>query len=39
MRNKLGGHGQGAGPIQVPEYMARYALNLAAPASVSSPFR
>lgn len=30
LRNKNGGHGQGADPIAVPEYMARYALNLAA---------
>lgn len=30
VRNKLGGHGQGAEPVQVPDYMARYALNLAA---------
>lgn len=30
VRNKNGGHGQGADPIVVPEYMARYALNLTA---------
>lgn len=30
VRNKNGGHGQGAVPIAVPEYMARYALNLTA---------
>jgi hypothetical protein len=30
VRNKNGGHGQGAEPIAVPEYMARYALNLTA---------
>lgn len=30
VRNKNGGHGQGADPIAVPEYMARYALNLTA---------
>jgi len=30
VRNKLGGHGQGPDPVMVPEYMARYALNLTA---------
>lgn len=30
VRNKLGGHGQGSNPIIVPEYFARYALNLTA---------
>ncbi len=30
LRNKLGGHGQGAETIAVPEYFARYALNLTA---------
>lgn len=30
VRNKNGGHGQGAAPIAVPEYLARYALNLTA---------
>jgi len=30
VRNKIGGHGQGADPIVVPEYFARYALNLTA---------
>ncbi|MCD2163833.1 STM4504/CBY_0614 family protein [Comamonas koreensis] len=30
VRNKLGGHGQGAEPVAVPEYLARYALNLTA---------
>lgn len=30
VRNKLGGHGQGPDPVQVPEYMARYGLNLTA---------
>jgi len=30
VRNKLGGHGQGSDPIAVPEYFARYALNLTA---------
>jgi len=30
VRNKNGGHGQGAVPVVVPEYMARYALNLTA---------
>ncbi len=30
VRNKLGGHGQGPETIMVPEYLARYALNLAA---------
>jgi hypothetical protein len=30
VRNKNGGHGQGAAPIVVPEYLARYALNLTA---------
>ncbi|MBD2232849.1 STM4504/CBY_0614 family protein [Phormidium tenue] len=30
VRNKNGGHGQGTIPIAVPEYMARYALNLTA---------
>lgn len=30
VRNKNGGHGQGTIPITVPEYMARYALNLTA---------
>ena len=30
VRNQNGGHGQGADPVAVPEYMARYALNLTA---------
>lgn len=30
IRNKNGGHGQGADPVVVPEYLARYALNLTA---------
>lgn len=30
VRNKLGGHGQGTESIAVPEYFARYALNLTA---------
>lgn len=30
VRNKLGGHGQGSDPLAVPEFMARYVLNLAA---------
>jgi AbiJ N-terminal domain 4 len=30
IRNKLGGHGQGSDPIIVPDYLARYALNLTA---------
>lgn len=30
VRNKNGGHGQGVDPISVPEYLARYALNLTA---------
>ena len=30
VRNKNGGHGQGPDPIQVPGYLARYALNLTA---------
>jgi hypothetical protein len=30
VRNKLGGHGQGTETIAVPEYFARYALNLTA---------
>ncbi|SOE91854.1 hypothetical protein SAMN05414139_04537 [Burkholderia sp. D7] len=30
VRNRLGGHGQGAEPVSVPDYMARYALNLTA---------
>lgn len=30
VRNKLGGHGQGPETVVVPEYLARYALNLAA---------
>lgn len=30
VRNKLGGHGQGIESIAVPEYFARYALNLTA---------
>lgn len=30
VRNKLGGHGQGVEPTAVPEYFARYALNLTA---------
>lgn len=30
VRNKMGGHGQGTEPIAVPEYFARYALNLTA---------
>ncbi|WP_395642394.1 STM4504/CBY_0614 family protein [Rudaea sp.] len=34
IRNKNGGHGQGADPIAVPEYIARYALNLTATSSL-----
>jgi AbiJ N-terminal domain 4 len=30
VRNKNGGHGQGVDPVVVPEYLARYALNLTA---------
>lgn len=30
VRNKNGGHGQGPEPLVVPEYLARYALNLTA---------
>lgn len=30
LRNKNGAHGQGAEPVVVPEYVARYALNLTA---------
>ena len=30
VRNKLSGHGQGAQPVTVPDYVAEYALNLAA---------
>lgn len=30
VRNKNGGHGQGVEPVAVPEYVARYALNLTA---------
>ncbi|QJC78218.1 STM4504/CBY_0614 family protein [Pseudomonas umsongensis] len=30
VRNKHGGHGQGTTPVAVPEFMARYALNLTA---------
>lgn len=30
LRNKNGGHGQGSTPVDVPEYLARYALNLTA---------
>lgn len=30
VRNKNGGHGQGAAPVVVPEYLARYTLNLTA---------
>jgi AbiJ N-terminal domain 4 len=30
VRNKFGGHGQGAVPVAVPEYLATYAVNLAA---------
>lgn len=30
VRNKNGGHGQGVEPVVVPEYLARYALNLTA---------
>jgi Domain of unknown function (DUF7014) len=30
VRNKNGGHGQGSSPVAVPEYLARYALNLTA---------
>jgi hypothetical protein len=30
LRNETGGHGQGATPVTVPEYVASYALNLAA---------
>ena len=30
VRNKNGGHGQGAEPIAVPAYMARYSLNMTA---------
>ncbi|MCO5401709.1 STM4504/CBY_0614 family protein [Ralstonia soli] len=30
VRNKNGGHGQGTAPVVVPEYLARYTLNLTA---------
>ena len=30
VRNKFGGHGQGSVPVTVPEYLAAYAVNLAA---------
>lgn len=30
VRNKNGGHGQGPEPVAVPEYLARYALNMTA---------
>jgi hypothetical protein len=30
LRNETGGHGQGATPVAVPEYVASYALSLAA---------
>lgn len=30
VRNKNGAHGQGSAPVAVPEYLARYALNLTA---------
>ncbi|ABF07734.1 STM4504/CBY_0614 family protein [Cupriavidus metallidurans] len=30
VRNKNGGHGQGTDPVAVPEYLARYTLNLTA---------
>jgi hypothetical protein len=30
LRNDAGGHGQGAVPVEVPEYVASYALNLSA---------
>jgi hypothetical protein len=30
MRNESGGRGQGAKPVEVPEHVAVYALNLAA---------
>jgi len=30
LRNETGGHGQGAMPIVIPEYVTSYALNLAA---------
>ncbi|CAG2148299.1 STM4504/CBY_0614 family protein [Cupriavidus numazuensis] len=30
VRNKNGGHGQGTAPVAVPEYLARYTLNLTA---------
>lgn len=30
VRNKNGGHGQGSNPVVIPDYMARYALNLTA---------
>jgi hypothetical protein len=30
VRNETGGHGQGAAPVEVPPYVAAYALNLAA---------
>jgi hypothetical protein len=29
VRNKMGGHGQGATPVDVPDYLAAYALHLA----------
>jgi hypothetical protein len=30
VRNETGGHGQGAAPLEVPSFVAGYALNLAA---------
>jgi hypothetical protein len=30
VRNKTSGHGQGSAPLEVPEYLAAYALHLAA---------
>jgi hypothetical protein len=30
VRNEAGGHGQGSVPVEVPTYVAEYALNLAA---------
>jgi hypothetical protein len=30
VRNETGGHGQGSKPVEVPEFVAVYALNLAA---------
>ncbi len=30
VRNRMGGHGQGSAPVEIPDYVAAYALHLAA---------